>query len=82
MTSAKERGVGCASGNILPKLGKVYGGQRTQRDAFGRRAALPSEVARMLAANHAAAPVTADPLGSHDLLTVPALSSLVDMEKD
>lgn len=40
---------------ILAKLASVYRSSNIQRDVFGRRAALPSEVARMLA-QHAVEP--------------------------
>jgi hypothetical protein len=40
---------GSASQDFLAALGRVYGSSGIRRDAFGRRIALPSEVARTLA---------------------------------
>lgn len=49
MTSKKTSPKRPASQDILTLLAGVYRHHGVQRDAFGRRAALPSEVARLLA---------------------------------
>jgi hypothetical protein len=49
MASANTSQIGPSNRDFLAALGEVYRGRRVQRDAFGRRMALPSEIARALA---------------------------------
>lgn len=55
MTSAKKSYTRRESQDFLAVLAGVYRNRKIQRDPFGRRAALPSEVARVLA-QHAVEP--------------------------
>ncbi len=51
---------GCQPSNVLlHKLYQVYGNRPVQRDPFGRRAALASEIERALTSARKAAPVDA-----------------------
>jgi len=49
MASTNTAQIGPANRDLLATLRKVYGGGHLQRDTFGRRMALPCEVARALA---------------------------------
>ena len=51
MVPAKASHSGSANQDFLAALGRVYGSSGIRRDAFGRRIALPSEIARALAQN-------------------------------
>lgn len=55
MKSGRTPCDGPTSQDVLATLQRVYGGSTIQRDPFGRRAALPSEIARVLA-QHATEP--------------------------
>jgi hypothetical protein len=55
MASATTSQTGPASRDLLAALNKVYGGRSFRRDALGRRIALPSEIAHLLAQNADAA---------------------------
>jgi hypothetical protein len=52
------------SQDLLQSLGRMYRGRGIQRDAFGRRTALPSEVARVLATNETDPPASTSWPGS------------------
>ena len=60
MASTNTAQIGPANRDLLATLRKVYGGGHLQRDTFGRRMALPCEVARALAeaGTAAASPAT------------------------
>jgi|GEM_PF-1891472 len=51
MAPARGSQTSLSSQDFLTALGKVYRGSHFQRDVFGRRTALPSEIARTLAQN-------------------------------
>jgi hypothetical protein len=55
--------------DFLATLERVYRTRSVRRDAFGRRSALPSEVARLLAQN------TADPSRSRPVSDHPGFST-------
>lgn len=48
MTSPNELRQDTSPRDLLNELYQVYGKRRIQRDPFGRRSALPSEVARVV----------------------------------
>jgi hypothetical protein len=49
MMPARASHTGSTNQDFLGVLGRVYGSSGNRRDAFGRRIALPSEIARALA---------------------------------
>jgi len=49
MVSQRASHTGSANQDFLAALGRVHGSSGVRRDAFGRRIALPSEIARALA---------------------------------
>ena len=51
MVPERASHTGSANQDFLAALGRVHGSSGIRRDAFGRRIALPSEIARALALN-------------------------------
>ena len=59
MVPAKAPHTGSANQDFLAALSRVYGSSGIRRDAFGRRIALPSEIARALAQSASDLPLPA-----------------------
>ena len=68
--------------DLLQSLDRMYGERGIQRDAFGRRTALPSEVARVLAKSETDPPGTTSWPGSSTSGITSPPSAQVDTDED
>ena len=59
MVSERASHTGSANQDFLAALGRVHGSSGVRRDPFGRRIALPSEIARALAQSAGDLPIPA-----------------------
>jgi hypothetical protein len=75
MVSERASHTGSANQDFLAALGRVHGSSDIRRDAFGRRIALPSEIARTLAQNASDLPLPARLTDRSGGSTLPAATS-------
>ena len=75
MVPARASHTGSANQDFLAALGRMHGGSGIRRDAFGRRIALPSEIARALAQNAGDLPPPARLTDLPSCSTLPATTS-------
>ena len=75
MVLARASHTGSTNQDFLGVLGRVYGSSGNRRDAFGRRIALPSEIARALAQHAGDLPLPAQMIDQASCSTLPATTS-------
>jgi len=75
MVSKRASHTGSANQDFLTALGRGHGSSGIRRDPFGRRIALPSEIARALAQNAGDLPLPAQMIDQPGCSTFPATTS-------